>query len=201
MLLRLAFVLAIVALAVPTSATARGKPSCPTKHARVLASGVGGKLVATEADEGSVYGPTTTLHVCRPGGRRMRRETFSEGVAVKVKLVSFTRRYVAYAVDLTDVACTKYDGSSVCFRSYVNAFDLRTGRRRASAAATAQALVLASNGWIAWVPGESTAPVLARVAGETRTLDAGPVDPSSLAVAGREVRWLRDGAPQSAELR
>ena len=182
------------------AAAATKRPRCPAKHASTLASGDSGRVVARRSDPGDEYGPTTTLYLCRPGGRRVRRLSFGEGESVSIRLARFTPRYLAFVTDTTDIVCTKYQPSETCSRSYVQSFDMRTGRRRSSETSGATAFVLASNGWIAWVLDTPAAPVLARVAGKTRTLDAGPADAASLAIAGVRATWLRDGAEQSADL-
>jgi hypothetical protein len=141
------------------------------------------------------YGLTTHLHLCRPGGREVRVENHGGGIAVGVESVTSASHYIGFREVFTDVACSKYQGDG-CSSARLIAYDMATGRRR-SVVGVGPAFVLTDSGWLAWL---ADGTVRARVAGATRTLDAGPVDAASLTATGTTVSWTRGGAPQSADL-
>jgi hypothetical protein len=87
-------------------------------------------------------------------------------------------------------------------RSSFSLHNLRTGARRDVSTGEIQALKLTGAGSVAWIERSAeTTRVLVTTHGHPRLLDDQPgIDPRSL-TAGRQIRWTRNGQPQSAPLR
>src|SRR4051812_26164522 len=112
--LALTLVLLTAVLAAPASAAAKQRPRCPTKHAHTLAKGESGRIVITYDGFGGEYAAPARVLLCRRDGRRVRRLAFTEGVIVRVRLAQFTGRHVAFALDVSDEICSKYDPGAHC---------------------------------------------------------------------------------------
>jgi hypothetical protein len=112
--------------------------------------------------------------------------------------------YAAYALDVIDETCAKYEPTGPCESQHLEVVDLRTGKTRVSVPGGADRLALTGNGWLAWVTttaGSPTQHVVSAVDSHgRRQLDAGNIDPATLVAHGNSVQWQRDGAPMTATL-
>ncbi len=187
--------------AMPAAPAPAARRSCARPGAHVLARSATARIFWVEHGESSEYGTAVTLYGCLAArGRAVRLGSFADTDAVAVRHVRLRGPFVAYALTVVDVPCSKYT-SDPCDRAAVEVYDLRSGRARVRARARADAVALTASGWVAWVTPAPRA-VDARDSAGRRRLDTGAIDPRSLAATGRHgVAWTRDGARRSAVLR
>jgi hypothetical protein len=189
----------------PSDAASRVS-GCHPKRQQVVAR-KGGAVVfrRVTGPEGEYGAPSMLLACLNPRQRPVRIAEFSEGEAPFFERLLgpnpvFAGHYVAFALDDTDIVCSKYEPSSPqCETHEVASYDLKTGHARARAAGTPAALVITERGWIAWVEGSAHS-LLAFDSHGLHTLDAGPVDPRSLAARGQSVGWTSGGVAHTTEL-
>ena len=146
-----------------------------------------------------------TIYGCAAGSRTARvLQRFDSTQSASLAHVAINAGHVAYVASIADVVCGKYaPPEQSCSSSEIDAFDLSSGRRRLQVYGDAQALVLTDDGWVAWLSAPDKAggrELWARDSAGERRLDAGAIDPSSLAAGATKVFWTNAGAPASATL-
>jgi hypothetical protein len=198
----LAFVCAIAAvllLATVGSADAakhHKRPLCKPRNSHVLKRTSSVRILYVEHPADAYYTTPATVYACFPARhRRVELLDFVDSLAWSPKHMRLTNRYFAVAATTEDVVCEKYQQPD-CVTSDVAAFRLSNGEERCRETASASALALTSNGWIAWRSGTTLS---ACDSAGTRTLDEGNI--ASVRARGTSVEWTRDGQPQSAVLR
>jgi len=184
-------------------APATAAPTCHPRHSRTVARKGGTRLFLVGGGGAGEYSAPSTLYVCqRSRGRAVRLIHVGAARSLRLAHVRFDGRYVAFDATVGDETCFKYDPGPQCSSETLRSYNVRDGRRRATAHAACDALALTSNGWIAWVPpGTGPRSVLAVDSTGSHQLDAGAIDPASLRATGRTVRWTNAGQPRSARLR
>lgn len=194
------------AMAAPANAAAASRaPGCTAKGATVVArAGTSLLLTASYGPDDDLYGPGMRVMTCRRGHPRVTLVQTGVGDGLTLSHAVFSPGYVAFAFSSTSVACTKYFGDDPQCRTVgVASYNRRTGRRRASGAGPADALVMTTSGWLAWIsPPDSagTRTLTASTATGERVLDRGLIDPASLRASGTTVAWTIAGAAGSADL-
>jgi hypothetical protein len=176
MLILGAALLAALIAAAPASA------ACKPKHAHIVAK----------------YGAPVSIYACTKGLKRAKRiQRFESGTEPTYAHLRAAGHYVAFALTLTDVVCTKYDPENpACVSRRIVSFDMRTGKRRALADTGSSSLVLVPRGWVAWREGTAIKAVDSH---GVRTLDPGPA--SALRAAGNVVSWTNGTERRQATLR
>src|SRR3954452_8350528 len=167
MLILGAALLAALIAAAPASA------ACRPKHAHTIAKHGSSALYSVVTGDDDEYGAPVSVYVCAKGLRKAKRiQRFDSTTEAFYTGVRFAGRYVAFALMVTDVPCTKYDpGNTACITHRILSFNLKTGKRRARADTDATTLVLVPRGWVAWREGTAIKAVDSH---GVRTLDAGP---------------------------
>jgi hypothetical protein len=174
------------------------RPFCKPAHSKVLKQRKGVRIVYV-THPGGEYGDPATVYACVPHRhRRTKLFEIEEYEGWSPDVMRLTPRYFAFAATVYDIVCTKYDpGNPQCVSSYVASYRLSTGKERCVTGASATALALTSNGWIAWLEGSTLS---ACDSTGTRVLDDGSIERSTVRARGTSIEWKRDGQTMSAPL-
>ena len=213
MFLATVMVLVTACLLAAAAATARPRrhraPVCRPRAGQVVVrSGRSVLFLKTTGPDDGEYGPPRALFACtRTRQAAVRIDAYSDGDIPAISHPLIGARFGALWQRIDDVVCEKYmPGDPACVTVSLTSFNLRTGRVRARAAGDVaqapSALVMTSQGWIAFVSptGGSRGQLEAVDSHGQRLLDAGPVDPASLTVSGATVSWTSAGAAHTAAL-
>jgi hypothetical protein len=163
-------------------------------------------VVADIGEDDELYGAPQGIFACRRNSAKpVMLSDVDGGTSIALRNVRWQRYYVAYTQTGSFSQCTKYEGSSPeCEYGFGAAYDLRTGKRKATFPETdLERLVLSTKGWVAVVgrPDATGARTLygADQSG-VRTLAQGAVDPASVSFTGAVVHWTLAGVAQEATL-
>jgi hypothetical protein len=171
------------------------RPLCKPRHSHVLKRTSDVRILYVEHPADAYYGMPATVYACFPARhRRVELLDIDDTIAWSPRHMRLTNRYFAVAATSEDLVCEKYQDEN-CVTGDVAAFRLSNGEERCSETASASALALTSNGWIAWQSGTTLS---ACDSAGTRTLDEGSI--ASVRARGTSVEWMRDGEPHSAVL-
>ena len=174
------------------------RPYCKPAASHVLKHTRSVRILYVEHPAGEdEYGIPATVYACFPAShRRVKLFELASTEQWSPKIMRLTNRYFAVAATIDDVACEKYQQPG-CTTSSVAAFRLSNGKERCAMRASATALALTSNGWIAWLAGTTLSGC---DSAGTRTLDDGNIAAASVRATGTTVEWQRDGQAKSAVL-
>jgi hypothetical protein len=186
------------------AAARRAAPPCGPRGAHTIARSGGTRLYVVGGGGAGEYSAPSTLFVCQRAHRRPKRLVHApDSYSMGIVHVRFSGTYVAFDVTVSNEPCSKYDFGPQCISESVRSYNVRNGRLRASAGGGSDALALASNGWIAWVPPAASGAARTLLAVDSagrRQLDSGTIDPASLRATRNTVHWTNGGAAQSAAL-
>jgi hypothetical protein len=204
--------LALMAVAAPTAAPAKGtpKPTCARKHSTTLAANAVARVFTRPGGDG--YNDGTDLLGCSKATGRVRSLFFAFDddyvSSADFGLVRLSGEFAAFYAQSYDISCkASCDPGYEPYHRSVNVVDLRTGAQAGARIAERPAgnrLLLDARGaiaWPRWLPANQVEIRALDASGE-HVIDSGAIHPESLVLTrGGRLSWINEATPRTTLLK